>query len=117
MRLIYEEKLREDIDNIIIKDMATNLNKKITGDMVLNLTSKIIKCIENQPTAFDVSKVLKEFETRRKTYEIEADNVDTPSPYVCYYRGMMRGYQYSKEIIEESLSEVKAGGIDEDRNI
>ena len=109
MRLIYEEKLREDIDNIIIKDMVTNLNKKVTGDMVLNLTSKIIKCIENQPTAFDASKVLKELETRRKTHEFKTRNVDSPLPYVCYHRGMMRGYQYSKEIIEQSLSEVKVG--------
>ena len=70
------------------------------------------------PTAYDIDKVVEQLETRRNMYEDEADKIDTPSPYVRYYRGMMRGYQYSKEIVErsfeQSLSEVKAGVIDED---
>lgn len=113
MRIIDADKLLDDMKKELEK--AVNDENLDKDECMVILTSAIAlkDFVNRQPTAFDVSKVLKEFETRRKTYEIEADNVDTPSPYVCYYRGMMRGYQYSKEIIEESLSEIKAGGIDD----
>lgn len=110
-RLIDEEKLREDIDNIIIKDMATNLNKKITGDMVLNLTSKIIKCIENQPIAYDVDKVVSELERERDFYYKQMEAVDFENDIFAqhiYEEEHNRGIGLNK-----AIDIVKAGEIDD----
>lgn len=101
-RLINEEKLREDIDNIIIKDIVENLNKKVTGDMVLNLATKIIKCVENQPTAYDKDKVKEELENSRwwtePTYDEDGYSNDDSEDVIELYTAL--------EIVER-------GGIDE----
>ena len=66
----------------------------------------IICVLENLPTAFDVDKVEKELEKRRKEYKNEAYKINVPFEYSCYLKGIMRGYEYSIDV-------VKAGGIDE----
>ena len=66
----------------------------------------MINRLASTPTAFDIDKVVEQLDTRRKEYEDKTDNLDTPFRYICYYKGMMRGYEYSRDL-------VKAGGIDE----
>ena len=89
MRIIDADKLLNDVWNSIPTGSARGVFRAF---------------IEEQPTAFNVDKVVEQLETRRKEYEDKTDNLDTPFRYICYYKGMMRGYEYSKDI-------VKAGGV------
>lgn len=90
-RLIDADKLIEDVLNSMPTGSARGVFRAF---------------IEEQPTAFNVDKVVEQLETRRKEYEDRTDNLDTPFRYICYYKGIMRGYEYSIDVI-------KAGGIDE----
>ena len=92
-RLIDADKLIEDVLNSMPIGSARGVFRAF---------------IEGQPTAFDVDKVVSELETRRKEYENEADKIDVPLEYSCYFKGIMRGYEYSIDVI-------KAGGIDENK--
>ena len=102
MRLIDADKLMEDIIKICkCQPYLEGMQSEIVY---------IQDVVDEQPTAFDVDKVVAQLETRRKEYEDRTDNLDTPFRYICYYKGIMRGYEYSIDVI-------KAGGIDENRNI
>lgn len=92
MKLIDADKLIEDIKEI---DMQYMYSPK-----------GFINVVNSQPTAFDVDKVVEQLEGQRKEYEESADSLTCDYDRVCYYRGKMRAYEYSKEI-------VKAGGIDD----
>ena len=91
MRLIDADKLIEDVLNSMPTGSARGVFRAF---------------IEEQPTAFDVDKVVSELETRRKEYENEADKIDVPFKHSFYLKGVMREYEYSIDV-------VKAGGIDE----
>ena len=91
MRLIDADKLIEDVLNSMPPGSARGVFRAF---------------IEEQPTAFDVDKVVSELETRRKEYENEADKINVPFEYRCYLKGIMRGYEYSIDV-------VKQGGIDD----
>ena len=93
MRLIDADKLIEEIKQEI--DMRYMYSPK-----------GFINVINNQPTSFDVDKVVEQLDNLRKEYETEANNINTPPNYTCYYKGRMRGYEHSIDI-------VKRGGIDE----
>ena len=97
MRLIDEKKLREDIDNIVIKEMKAHLGEDECGDTLLSVTTKIIKCIEQQPTAFDVDKVVEQLENYKMWKELLIYDLD--------FR--------ERQIIKKAIDIVKAGGIDE----
>lgn len=87
MRLIDADKLIEEIKQEI--DMRYMYSPK-----------GFINVINNQPTAFDVEKVVSELESEKKLYEYEyALQMD-------YYKGISAGYERALEI-------VKRGVIDE----
>lgn len=90
-RLIDADKLIEDVLN----SMPTGSSRGVFRAF-----------IEEQPTAFDVEKVVEQLDNLRKEYAIEACNMNTPPKYTCYYKGRMRGYEHSIDIVRE-------GGIDE----
>ena len=93
MRLIDADKLIEEIKQEI--DMRYMYSPK-----------GFINVINNQPTSFDVDKVVEQLDNLRKEYETEANNINIPPNYTCYYKGHMRGYEHSIDI-------VKRGGIDD----
>ena len=96
-RLIDEKKLREDIDNIVIKEMKAHLGEDECGDTLLSVTTKIIKCIEQQPTAFDVDKVVEQLENYKMWKELLIYDLD--------FR--------ERQIIKKAIDIIKAGGIDQ----
>ena len=91
-----------DVDMLIKKiDRYTR-----TNNVEFNIACKyIIEVVKEQPTAFDVEKVVEQLDNLRKEYETEANNINTPPNYTCYYKGHMRGYEHSIDI-------VKRGGIE-----
>ena len=100
-RLIDVEKLIEDIE----KSRKENPHNDIKIASNHNFEHfHFIKLVNEQPTAFDVDKVVSELETRRKEYENEAYKIEVPFEHSCYLKGIMRGYEYSIDV-------VKAGGI------
>ena len=96
MRLVDADKMIQEINN---------LGWGLYDTLTLKGLSIALKTIKEQPTAFDVDKVVEQLETRRKEYETASENAHDCHE-VIYFRGIMRGYEYSKDI-------VKAGGIDE----
>lgn len=81
-RLIDEKKLREDIDNIVIKEMKAHLGEDECGDTLLSVTTKIIKCIEQQPTAYDVDKVISNIWDRSELIHIKHNCYDEVEDYI-----------------------------------
>ena len=67
MNLIDADKLIEDVLNSMPTGSARGVFRAF---------------IEEQPTAFDVDKVVEQLETRRKEYEDKTDNLDTPFRYI-----------------------------------
>lgn len=95
MRLIDADELLSYVDRV----NNCGLGKKKSIEY-------ITKYISNMTTAYNVDEIVKELEKRRKEYEDMANNINIPYPNECYYRGLMRGYEYSRDI-------VKVGGLDE----
>lgn len=71
-------------------------------------TNTMIAVVEKMPTAYDIENVVAELETRRTEYEFHSENASNDETKY-YRRGIMRGYEYSKEL-------VMRGGIDELRS-
>ena len=91
MRLIDADKLLNKIDAYMCGSQDVMFVKEL---------------IKKQQAAFDVEKVVEQLDNLRKEYAIEACNMNTPPKYTCYYKGKMRGYEHSIDIVRE-------GGIDE----
>ena len=108
-RLIDADKLIDDMKNELEK--AVNDENMDKADCMVIMTSAIAlkDFVNRQPTSFDVDKVVEQLDNLRKEYETEANNINTPPNYTCYYKGHMRGYEHSIDI-------VKRGGIDEEIN-
>lgn len=97
MRLIDADKLIEDLEKV----------KKESESLVdLSHIIGFQSVVDAQPTAFDVEKVVEQLDNLRKEYKMEANNINIPHNYSCYYKGHMRGYEHSIDI-------VKRGVIDE----
>ena len=107
MRLIDVDKLLEVLKTEPQYQIEVPKGLEGLKDLISYHHNKVIEVIEQQPTAFDVDKVVGQLEARRKEYEDKADDLDTPYKYICYYKGLMRGYEYSRDL-------VKVGGIDEE---
>ena len=97
MRLIDADKIHEHLEKVK-KESATLVD--------LSHIIGFQSVVDAQPTAFDVEKVVEQLDNLRKGYKIEANNINTPPNYTCYYKGRMRGYEHSIDI-------VKRGGLDE----
>lgn len=107
MRLIDADKLIEDIEKEIQVCDKNVMNYKNDDIKLLAECSKrqnlfeIKHLIYNQPTAFDVGKVVKKLERKSKIHDIVANSKnDLVNAYAsaCY---------------EDTIEIVKAGGIDE----
>ena len=85
MRLIDADKLKEHFSD---------------EDNQCDLQTVIRNSIDLQPTAFDTDKVVKELEKRRKECEDISSNIVITDPYDFYYKGLMRGYEYSIDIVK-----------------
>ena len=100
MRLIDADKLMKDIIGICKCQPSLEGRQKETV--------YIKDVIENQPTAFDVDKVVEQFESLKKIAEIMR-NIDIEhNAYIeeAYERGRIY-------VLNEALDIVKVGGIDE----
>lgn len=110
MRLIDADKLIEDLKNLAKGQVPSCPN--IAEYFVSIRADKIIDRLNNEPTAYDVDKVVEQLEKQRKMYEQESEELekmrDDPNQ-IIYRRGKMRGFEYSKEI-------VKDGGIGKNDN-
>ena len=105
------------IDSWIDECGLSNLELYITEDCPVDVEHALkdlcwkviqgyINVVETEPTAFDVEKVVEQLDNLRKEYKMEANNINIPHNYSCYYKGHMRGYEHSIDI-------VMRGGIDE----
>ena len=111
MRLIDADKLIEQLTNTInewIEDMPDG--EYLKGNVNFSVIARDM--IREQPTAYDLDKVVEQLEEQRKMYEQESEELekmrDDPNQ-IIYRRGKMRGFEYSKEI-------VKDGGIGKNDN-
>ena len=101
-RLIDADKLIEDITITInewIKDMV--YGEYLEGCVSFSVVAKEI--VRKQPTAFDVEKVVEQLDNLRKEYKMEANNINIPHNYSCYYKGHMRGYEHSIDIVKRGV--------------
>lgn len=73
------------------------LNKYIDKPMTAGLCATLI---ELQPTAYDVEKVVAELEEKRIEYELYSESA-TDDILKTYRKGIMRGYEYSKDIVRK----------------
>ena len=111
-RLIDADKLISDIEKLNLElfeefKCADSGGMKITSNAQMYIICEsVLPRIKEQPTAFDVEKVVEQLDNLRKGYKIEANNINTPPNYTCYYKGRMRGYEHSIDI-------VKRGGLDD----
>ena len=114
MRLIDADILIKQLDDDI-KITSEFVKKSIKYDdyrdfdksfAVLYMLKSYRAIVEGMPTAFDVEKVVEQLDNLRKEYKMEANNINIPHNYSCYYKGHMRGYEHSIDI-------VMGGGIDD----
>jgi hypothetical protein len=101
MRLIDADKLIEDLKSSRFFIASLRCNKSILGETMRQYAKLINKTIEEQPTAFDVDKVVKQLERKSKIHNIVGESKnDIVNIYAsaCY---------------DEAIEIVKAGGIDE----
>lgn len=66
--------------------------------------STIRRMIKEQPTIYDVEKVVEQLEERRSEYEVYSENAPDEE-LRAYRKGVMRGCEYSQDI-------VKRGGVE-----
>lgn len=77
---------------------ADKLKERFTDeDNPCGIQTVILDAIGLQPTAFDIDKVVEQLEKRRKECEDISSNIVITNPYDFYYRGLMRGYEYSRD--------------------
>lgn len=67
---------------------------------VKSAQSKLKKC---QKTLDNVNEVVADLERRRKEYEAASENESLELPQETYYKGYMRGYEHSKELVQEAM--------------
>ena len=67
---------------------------------VKSAQSKLKKC---QKTLDNVHGVVADLERRRKEYEVASKNESLELPQETYYKGYMRGYEQSKELLQEAI--------------
>lgn len=65
---------------------------------------EVIQLLDKQPTAYDVEKVVEQLEEIRSEYEVYSENAPDEE-LRAYRKGVMRGYEYSQDI-------VKRGGVE-----
>lgn len=63
----------------------------------------LIKMVQEQPTAYDVEAVKDTLEKRRVEYEVAAQKCSGMQN--TYYLGLMRGYEYSREVVCDGMKE------------
>lgn len=104
-RLIDADKLIEDLEKIHITVNGMRSGKSFTIDILERYEEEIKKTINNQPTAYDVDKVVGKLKHRR---------------YMLFENlKQVTSYSYEDEIIENirhyeyAINIVKAGGIDD----
>jgi hypothetical protein len=106
MRLIDADSITEKIMNVFEEALKTAL-KSGTFDLE-GVMLKIKFYLDNQPTAYDVDKVVEQFESLKKIAEIMR-NIDIEhNAYIeeAYERGRIY-------VLDEAIKIVKAGGIDD----
>ena len=100
MRLIDVDKAIEDLKQFIKDYNLENLA------MVL----KIITILQEQPTAFDVDKVVEKIDKDINWYQFLKDNLKCNGTVITSDRGVIA----TKQMILQNVKEiVKAGGLDE----
>lgn len=52
-----------------------------------------------------IEKILERLEERRLEYEKVSENLSFEFPQRMYYKGVMRGYEYSKDVVQEVAKE------------
>ncbi len=52
-----------------------------------------------------IEKILERLEERRLEYEKASENPSFEFPQKMYYKGVMRGYEYSKDVVQEVAKE------------
>ena len=96
-RLIDADKLIEELKESYDDDLQKEL--EYLG---------IYEFIKEQPTTFDVDKVVEQLEWCSKKYEKLAKGTSVEFPQECFRKGISYGYR-------DSIDRVKAGGRDDIR--
>ena len=52
-----------------------------------------------------INRILEMLEERRFEYEKASENPNFELPQKMYYKGVMRGYEYSKDVVQEVAKE------------
>lgn len=105
MRLIDADKLIEDIYLNSYACTNDEVNEILNKQLETN-----IYVINNQPTAFDVDKVVEKLEKLKDIHFVRFDSYMKQGQKELAHKHLLKVNAYHK-----ALEKVKAGGIDEDR--
>lgn len=85
MRLIDADKLKKDI-----------LLQNILGEPIQKIIDRYIHIVDEQPTAFDMDKVIEQLETRRtKAAALQEENISE------YFDGEADAFKFAIKIVKE----------------
>ena len=95
MRLIDADKLKKDI-----------LLQNILGEPIQKIIDRYIHIVDNQPTAFDVDKVVEQIEHRRANFDCKLCKYNDDEKTIC-------SEDCSDALIDDLIKIVKEGGLNE----
>lgn len=115
-RLIDADKLKKVLSEMEDEYKATlneNCNDDPFSDGVLSALFTIFSIINNQPTAFDVDKVIEQLDELKDKAQLRRDELSTLKVITSEFidkKGYERGRVYA---FDDAIEVVKDGGIDE----
>ena len=102
MRLIDADKLIEELKSAQLCIAGLRCHKSFLGQTMTRYEKFIIKTIEEQPTAFDVDKVLEKLKEVQFTAELEE--------YILAETNVTELFETQVVQLDEAIEIVKAGG-------
>lgn len=94
--LISRSKLLEHMENWAFQECPVGIDEPESD--VYRTIKEAIKMIQEQPTAFDVDKVVEQLEEKSKQYENPASG---NKEFVQYCKGIFTGYKYAIDDMKE----------------
>lgn len=98
--LISRSALLDEIESLSVHITGLRSGKGVLADCMKEYKKSVLRIIDEQPTAYDVGKVVAELEERKNEYELHSENAPDDISNV-YRKGVMRGYEYSKDIVRK----------------
>lgn len=103
-RLIDADKLILSLNDFMLVESPTDnasTGERRMSEMVCKIIQHCIEVAEEQPTAYDVEKVVEQLEEQERFYETSSDCDSLELPQNAYYKGMVKGFTYSRNIVRK----------------